>query len=78
MVFYTNYYMYIGSRAAFHRVYEQPIVNGKEPSATAEEKEIAARRADEVILNSPSLHLDHRWTLVYLSDWSYRLFACFL
>lgn len=40
--------IHVGSRAAFHRVYEQPIVNGKEPSATAKEKEIAARRADEV------------------------------
>ena len=38
----------IGSRSAFHRVYEQPIMAGKEPSATAEEKDIASRRADEV------------------------------
>ena len=37
-----------GSRSAFHRVYEQPILAGKEPSATAEEKDIATRRADEV------------------------------
>ena len=37
-----------GSRGAFHRVYEQPIVMGKEPSATAVEKEIAEKRADEV------------------------------
>jgi DNA repair and recombination protein RAD54B len=38
----------LGSRSAFHRVYEQPIMAGKEPSATAEEKDIASRRADEL------------------------------
>ena len=37
-----------GSCGAFHRVYEQPIVAGKEPTATAEEKEISSKRADEV------------------------------
>ena len=32
-------------------MYEQPIVTGKEPSATAEEKEIARKRADEVCIH---------------------------
>ena len=62
-------YVHVGSRGAFHRVYEQPIVVGKEPSATAEEKEIASRRADEVY--SFFLLFRHRAMHVYACIYIY-------
>ena len=33
---------------SFRRVYEEPILRGRQPDATAEEKEIGESRASEV------------------------------
>lgn len=38
-----------GSHGAFRRVYEDPIVQSRQPTATAEEKEIGETRANEVL-----------------------------
>ena len=37
-----------GTQASFRRVYEEPIVRGRQPGAIAEEKEIGGNRASEV------------------------------
>ena len=39
---------YTGTQASFRRVYEEPILRGRQPDATAEEKEIGESRASEV------------------------------
>ena len=39
---------FLGSHAAFQRVYEDPIVLSRQPAATPEEKEIGETRANEV------------------------------
>ena len=59
----------IGSRSAFHRVYEQPIMAGKEPSATAEEKDIASRRADEVRTYFWSTYYIHSHSVCHGNIW---------
>ncbi|XP_022085624.1 DNA repair and recombination protein RAD54B-like [Acanthaster planci] len=38
----------LGSSAAFHRVYEDPITKGNQPQAKSEEKKLAATRAAEL------------------------------
>ena len=42
------WFTFIGSHAAFQRVYEDPIVLSRQPSASPEEKEIGETRANEV------------------------------
>ena len=37
-----------GSHSAFKKVYEEPIVQSRQPDATTEEKDIGERRAEEV------------------------------
>lgn len=37
-----------GSQAAFQKVYEGPIVLARQPTATAEEREVGNARAEEV------------------------------
>ena len=37
-----------GTHAAFRRVYEEPIVQSRQPTATLEEREIGEMRANEV------------------------------
>ena len=39
-----------GSHSAFKKVYEEPIVLSRQPTATSEEKVIGYRRADEVCI----------------------------
>ena len=38
----------IGSASAFRKVYEEPIVASRQPTATAEEKSIGEARANQV------------------------------
>ena len=47
--------MFIGSAAAFRKVYEEPIVLSRQPSATAEEKRLGESRAIEVSVVAPPL-----------------------
>ena len=44
----NSYELVPGTQASFRRVYEEPIVRGRQPGATAEEKEIGENRASEV------------------------------
>ena len=39
---------YVGSASAFRKVYEEPIVASRQPTATAEEKSIGEARASQV------------------------------
>ena len=41
-------YMYSGSQAAFRRVYEEPILQSRMPTATTDEKDVGENRAKEV------------------------------
>ena len=38
----------LGSHSAFKKVYEEPVVQSRQPNATREEKDIGERRAEEV------------------------------
>jgi len=38
----------VGSASAFHKVYEEPIVASRQPTATAEEKVMGEARASQV------------------------------
>ena len=40
--------MFPGSHSAFKKVYEEPIVQSRQPNATTEEKDTGERRAEEV------------------------------
>ena len=40
--------VYTGSYSAFKKVYEEPIVQSRQPTATSHERDIGEARADEV------------------------------
>ena len=44
------YFLYLlpGTLSSFRRVYEEPIVRGREPDAPRDDKELGERRANEV------------------------------
>ena len=52
------WFIFIGSHAAFQRVYEDPIVLSRQPAATPEEKEIGETRANEVWKDASWMHFD--------------------
>ena len=42
----------LGSASAFHKVYEEPIIASRQPTATATEKVMGEARANQVITSS--------------------------
>ena len=45
---YLILFSHLGSQAAFHRVYEDPILQSRLPTATVEDKDVGENRAKEV------------------------------
>ena len=61
--------MFPGSHSAFKKVYEEPIVQSRQPNATTEEKDTGERRAEEV--SSEGVFYWH--PVIY---WVFKLTSC--